>query len=105
MVALQPGAVPVSHLFDPGPGLEPTEKLSAQRKRTRRQRLLIDNGVHPLNGLPLHPSEKCGGCTHLISAFGGSRDYLKCALGPRTNGPGTDVRKWWPACEKWEPAL
>jgi len=33
-----------------------------------------------------------------------TRSYPKCAKGPRTHGPGTDVKASWPACRLFERA-
>ena len=43
----------------------------------------------------------CGQCIHLI-ARRLSNTYFKCDLNTMTNGPGTDWRKRWPACGKFE---
>lgn len=66
-----------------------------QRKRAAR-------GLHPM-GMRLKGGdpETCGSCAHLWRNEW-ARTYLKCRLVTATGGPGTDVRKRWPACEKWE---
>lgn len=97
------------------PAPVPVEKLSADRRRTRRQKEAIARGVHPVTRLPLHsdPAAKCGTCA-LRSAFGhGARSYQKCTLdAPDGNiyaGPfvsssaATDIRAWWPGCTRWQP--
>lgn len=93
------------------PDLPPPEELtSPDRRRTRRQAGLITQGAHPLMGR-LHPDAvndpqirsggpRCGGCAHLAR----SGDWFKCGLGPQSHGAGTDLRAWWPACQRWEPA-
>lgn len=43
----------------------------------------------------------CGGCSHLFG-IEYSRRYWKCELRGLTHGPGTDMRKRWPACAKYE---
>lgn len=45
----------------------------------------------------------CGGCVHLVRKddFGGI--WFKCDLTVQSDGPGTDWRKKWPACGKFDP--
>ena len=47
------------------------------------------------------PAHTCGQCRHLI-ARRYSRVYYKCGLTRQTAGPGTDWRKSWEACSKFE---
>jgi hypothetical protein len=88
------------------------DDLSADQRRTARRRDLLAQGIHPLAGTALHPDAprvtergqpgdgpRCGGCAHLDK----HGDWHKCDLIPRTNGAGTDARRWWPACTRWEP--
>ncbi|MGG5257482.1 hypothetical protein [Phycicoccus avicenniae] len=100
-------------LFDATPWLvEPDndEPLSADRRRTLRQRNDIALGRHPLAGAPIHaqapadaaPGDRsrpftCGTCTHRTRR----RGYPKCDLAPDTHGGGTDLRLWWPACTQY----
>jgi hypothetical protein len=43
----------------------------------------------------------CGECSHLhTKSYSGT--YFKCDLNLNTNGPGSDWRKKWPACGKFE---
>lgn len=44
---------------------------------------------------------KCAGCRHLHEIVY-SRTVFKCDLRPRTGGAGTDHRKRWPACARYE---
>ena len=98
--------------YDPPVALA-DESLSADQRRTLRQRRDVDSGVHPLMGGPLHERadrtvkagdpkglpHTCGSCVH--------RDphgYPSCVIGPRSHGAATDVRAWWPACPRWEAA-
>lgn len=106
-------------LFDlpPGatlPSAEPTEKLSADQRRTLARLAALHNGRHPLGG-KLHPDApdaddktapgpRCGSCAHLCRQSGVSGNYLKCDVHVITRGPSTDVRAWWPACIKYEAA-
>lgn len=82
--------------FEPGP--EPAT-LSAGRRLTLRQRADVDAGRHPLTRGPLAASGTCGTCVHRTHNY---RSYPKCDLGPVSRGPATDVRAWWPACERHE---
>lgn len=89
-------------LFDPGPGLPPSEPLSADRRRTARAALRIANGIHPFTRLPLAGNgESCGTCANLVREHHNSRTYFKCGLYTSTAGPGTDLRLRWPACKLW----
>lgn len=45
---------------------------------------------------------KCKACRHLYWKVY-AKVYIKCALRPNTNGPGTDHRANWAACGKFEP--
>jgi hypothetical protein len=66
-----------------------------------RQERLLRAGKHPMNGLPLRAEGgTCGDCAHLVrKKWAGT--YFKCRKGDNTNGPATDVRLKWPACELW----
>lgn len=95
----------------------PAQRLSADRRRTKRQKDAIANGVHPITRLRLtqDADARCGNCALRIQFGHNSKTYAKCTLGaPQSdphNGPyvsrsaSTDVRSWWPGCEKWQPAL
>lgn len=107
-----------------GPGVPPTPSdLSADRRRTARQRAVIGAGGHPLGlalrrPLPLHsdPERKCGNCRfRVLLDLGTERRYPKCTVprgpfsrtgdapAPRVSaGAGTDTRKWWPGCTDHE---
>jgi hypothetical protein len=103
-------------------GYEPPEReaLSAGQRLTRRQAEHIRQGIHPLTLAytlirPLHPdadrtrtadspqnnTPTCGSCD--LRTTGGG--YPKCTepSAPRSHGPATDVRAWWPACTRWTP--
>ncbi len=86
-------------LFDvDAPPVEPVEKVSADRRRTIRQRQSIERRVHPLSGslrwnLPLHPDvqidrdgggPRCGTCVFRVLAHHHNRAYAKCAADART---------------------
>ena len=86
------------HLFAV-PDVEPVEQLSPDRKRTIRNNNMIAAGIHPATKMPLAGNgEKCGTC---VAAYKVNK-WWKCGLVPLTFGPGTDIRKSWPACVKWE---
>jgi hypothetical protein len=118
-------------LFDmvPVPAAEPEPKLGTDARRTLRQAQAMANGRHPLglvHGTPIRlhpdappvedrkaPGPRCGGCAFIErNAWG----YLKCIRGQsgeigtpsfrrgpyETHGGATDLRAWWPGCERWE---
>jgi hypothetical protein len=88
---------------DPPPA-EPQPKVSADRRRTLRQRADIDHGIHPLIKLALaNNGHTCGDCAHRVLAGYHRRSYPKCEEVRWTHGAGSDCRAWWPACTKWEP--
>lgn len=82
----------------------PTPKTKSDRTDfTARAEQRIARGVHPLNGRALlkEPCGKtCGGCANLLTKTH-RNTFFKCSLYGDTNGPATDVRKKWPACELW----
>ncbi len=88
--------------FTVAPVVEP--KLSADRKRTIKRQQLIANGIHPATKVKLLDNgETCGSCAHLlVSKTRPGKSWFKCGLLPITNGPGSDIRVGWPACEKWQ---
>lgn len=84
------------------PGAPKAKKLSPDRARTQRAVERLKRGVHPLTLLKLRQpmGESCGSCGHCrTKSYAGT--YFKCALWKDSKGPGTDLRKKWPACEKW----
>lgn len=63
-------------------------------------KLRLEQGRHPHRGDPLGPAgETCGTCVHRVRF---SKTYLKCAHGPNSRGPATDIRSKWPACALWK---
>lgn len=113
---------------DPPP--DPLLELSPDQRRTARQAQQVAAGVHPLTGGPLHPLASrhrdrtaprtdpftCGSCIFRSVLPYHDRSYPKCLFGmenptdqtpgraPRvTNGAGSDVRAWWPACPDYSP--
>jgi hypothetical protein len=87
--------------------------LSADRRRTLRQRAAIDAGRHPLMGPPLadHPDARCGNCRFRELWRHHDRSYPKCVIDDGahvSHSAASDVRAWWPGCRKheWgEPSL
>lgn len=89
-------------LFDPGPPLPKPEPLSAERRRTARRRVLLEQGINPGSMRPFAGNnEFCRTCKHL-EIHGNEKTYFKCGRVPVTAGPGTDIRVSWPACILWE---
>jgi hypothetical protein len=50
------------------------------------------------------PEHTCGQCKHLV-ANERATTYYKCDLTRMTAGPGTDWRKRWEACGRFEAKL
>lgn len=79
--------------------------LSATQAQTLRRQAMIEAGRHPFGRVLRQPAgQTCGTCAHCtVRTY--SVDHYKCALMrvQWTKGPGTDLRKRWPACEAWEP--
>lgn len=95
---------------------EPVENLSADRRRTLRQRADIERGRHPLTGsrLTANPAT-CGNCRFRSVTRWHNRAYPKCYYEPPnwdvermrgwprvTHGVSSDVRAWWPGCTDHE---
>jgi hypothetical protein len=105
--------------------------LTAERRRTLRQRAMIERRVHPLAALGAHltlhpeaapidlglPGRRCGNCRFReLMNLGSARDFPKCTFpgsmtadqyartgGPRvTRSAASDVRRWWPGCTDHE---
>ena len=87
------------------PGFDPLPYSSEDSygvRLTKRKNALIARGVHPATGFALaNNGQGCGSCAHLLGT-GRANRYWKCGLVKVTGGPGTDIRKGWPACVKWE---
>jgi hypothetical protein len=124
---IEPGEAAAA-LFDLGAPPEPAPRLGEAARRTLRQALALERGNHPLallgSPLRLHPEApppgdkkapgpRCGSCLlALKNEFG----YLKCTQGRsgeiftpsfrggpyETRGRASDLRYWFPACERWE---
>lgn len=78
----------MSDLFDVGP-----------REPKRNERVPCTAG--PIGSGPA--GETCKTCAHLVGVQF-AKTYWKCGLMKRfwTGGSGTDVKRAWAACEKWE---
>lgn len=86
---------------------QPRVSINSQRKKTdytARAATRIANGVHPLNIARLaNNGETCGSCRFLFDhSPSPQKKFFKCEKFGFTRGPGTDCRKKWPACERWE---
>lgn len=80
----------------------PPEKVSADRRRTLRQRADVDRGVHPLMRGPIaNNGQTCGSCVHRVLTGHHNRTYPKCDLTEMSFSAASDCRAWWPACPKW----
>lgn len=77
--------------------------LSSGARRTLRQKAQLENGTHPVTGRDTWPHGTCGTCAHLLTTGESHRRYFKCGLVANTAGPGTDIRKSWPACHRYDP--
>lgn len=79
---------------------EASEPPPIQRTKAGRRKKTGHAGV-PGQG---PPRETCGGCASYRSVRGGARVHPKCELTRAnwTHGPGSDIRKSDPACQRWE---
>ena len=97
---------PAREVFDvPIRPAEPGEDVFARsygRRLTEKLRAQAEMGVNPLVGTRGPEGGTCGDCAHrqIIPYHNGS--YPKCDLGPATHGAKTDVRRYWPACHRYE---
>lgn len=110
--SLFPDLIPV-----PIPEPVPVEKLSADRRRTLRQRADVERGRHPLTGsrLAADPDANCGNCRFRAVVGWHNRSYPKCFYEPAnwdvekmkgwprvSHSSASDVRAWWPGCTDHE---
>lgn len=102
-MAEAPGYVDVELFPEPS---ERPEKLSADRRRTQRQRDDVARGVHPLMGgaLATDPEAKCGNCVHRQVFGHHDRSFPKCDLTSMSHCAASDCRAWWPGCTRHERA-
>lgn len=61
----------------------------------------IENPMVRAYGKHENPAFRCKDCVYLYYKEYAHR-YYKCSLRGDTNGPGTDHRKFWPACAKFK---
>lgn len=73
------------------------------RRLTERNRQLADQGINPLIGTRGPEGETCGGCVFRHVLLYHNRAYPKCEQGPASHGAKTDVRRYWPACHRFQP--
>lgn len=87
--------------------------LTNRQRQTAIKLQRIRLGLHPLIGLPLHPSAPadtdrskrkpqpytCGTCCHLYQIPNIEKSALACDLAT-TERP---ARRWWPGCDRWKP--
>ncbi len=95
-------------LFDPGPATVTTVKerpgLSADARRTIRNRELIAAGVHPATRQPiLVTGLTCATCGHhraVTHYTSREKTWHKCALHRLgvSHSAASDIRTSWPAC-------
>lgn len=87
--------------------------LSADRRRTLRQRADVDAGRHPLTRgrLADSPDARCGNCQFRMLVDYHNRTYPKCwqwadrdsaGYARFTHSAASDVRAWWPGCTAHE---
>lgn len=77
--------------------------LSAQQTQTMRRTIQMAQGYHPFGGrLRETRGETCATCSHCVRNETYNKTFYKCDLTTWTKGPGSDLRKKWPACERWE---
>lgn len=106
-------------LFDVEPIIEVADTDSYTVKLTKRNKALLQRGIHPATGRALRAmrepflsvsgrtfahsdNQSCETCEHLVTRSS-NRTYYKCGLVPITAGAASDIRISWPACELWEP--
>ncbi len=97
--------LPLEGLPEPIVLPEPPPPLSADRRRTQRQREAVAAGVHPLTKQRARPDlGTCGDC-RFREVFGyHNRSFPKCTRYESriTHSAASDVRAWWPACPDHE---
>ena len=96
------------------------EAMGQDAKRTYRNNLMLERGQHPTTKRPLLRSlpedertlkvlagipvdATCGDCRMCVSVTVPSgRSFVKCKAVRLTHGPGSDTRRKWPACTRFE---
>lgn len=80
--------------------------FNATKNTPTEQIRQVRAGRHPM-GSPLLPDndearmKTCGTCMHLYE-HRSANTYFKCTQHEMTHGPGSDVRKGWAACNKYQ---
>ena len=88
-----------------GQPVEVTPRLSADRKRTLRRRIRLEQGYHPATLRRLADNGMtCGDCAAHRAFDRDTRTFHKCQSAGVTRGPATDIRVGWPACELFRAA-
>jgi len=104
----------------------PAAKLTPGEAMRARQADKLTRGLHPLSKpgwppIPLHrdaapatdpqaPGLRCGGCRFRQVIGHHDRKFPKCTLPDKWGEPSrathaetSDVRAWWPSCDRFEP--
>ena len=95
------------------------DALGQDAKLTYRRNKLLAEGTHPttrrrlisalseeerivkaLAGVPANAT--CNDCRFCVTESYHTRSYVKCRAVELTHGPGSDTRRKWPACTKFE---
>ena len=93
--------------------------LGADARRTIRRNQLLEQGIHPttkrrlIRALPeeelvvrvlagVTPDLTCNDCRLCVTEHHHDRTYVKCKAVEQTHGPGSDTRRKWPACTRFE---
>ncbi len=84
---------------------EPGPDLSADQRRTLRQKADVERGRHPLRrqSCTFPDAGTCGECAYRVVLRYHGRSYAKCEQAEMTHGAASDCRAWWPACDRYEP--
>lgn len=79
--------------------------LSADRRRTAKQKAQLEAGVHPATRRPLLGDREstCGDCEHHTALKHHDKRDLHY-LGGWTRSASSDIRVSWPACDLFEAA-
>ena len=77
--------------------------VEPQKKRPGRKRSAPYSAMRGTYGACTVKGAKCGNCANLAyNEMRSGKRFYKCGLVKPTNGPGTDVRLKWSACQFWE---
>lgn len=103
LLAAIPGLTPGPLSTVPAPQPDPGE--SATQRLTRRNRELLDGGVHPATHARLLDADwgyHCGDCAHAVRVDHHPRYWWKCELHRLgiSHSSASDIRISWPACTR-----